>query len=109
MNSNLSAQRPLREIKSIYRLMKIKQEDGNKHKNPASFRAYQRIITSGLSFQGEVNREMDGVERRQPPLEVSILHRELLMGEEEQKAAERQQPCPHIYVFMAAWRNTPIC
>lgn len=59
MNSNLSAQRPFKEIKSIYRLMKTKQEDGNKHKNPASFRAYKRIITSGLSFQGEVNQEKD--------------------------------------------------
>lgn len=59
--------------------MKIKQEDGNKHKNPASFRAYQRIITSGLSFQGEVNWEMDGVGRTQPLLEVSNMY----MGEEE--------------------------
>lgn len=52
---------------------------------------------------------MDGVERTQPLLEVSNVHRELLMEEEEQKATERQQPCPHISVFTAAWRNTPIC
>lgn len=69
--------------------MKIKQEEGNKHKNPASFRAYQRIITSGLSFQGEVNRGMDGMERTQPPLGASIMHKELVMGEEEQKDVER--------------------
>lgn len=31
---------------------------------------------------------MDGAERTQPALEVSIVHRELLMGEEEQKFAE---------------------
>lgn len=36
---------------------------------------------------------MDGAERTQPPLEVNIVHRELLMGEEQQKAPERQQPC----------------
>lgn len=70
MNSNLSAQRPLREIKSIYRLMKIKQEDGNKHKNPASFRAYKRIITSGFFFQVEVNQEMHREDTT--TLEVSI-------------------------------------
>lgn len=36
---------------------------------------------------------MDGVERTQPPLEVNIVHRELLVGEEEQKAPVRQEPC----------------
>lgn len=52
---------------------------------------------------------MGGVERTQLPLEVNNTHRELLMGEEEQKATERQQPYPHISVFTAAWRNIPIC
>lgn len=69
--------------------MKIKQEEGDKHKNPASSRAYQRIITSGLSFQGDVNWGMDGMERTQPPLGASIVCGELAMGEEEQKVAER--------------------
>lgn len=63
--------------------MKIKQEEGNKHKNPASFRAHQRIITSGLSFQGKVNQGVDGMERTQPPLGASVGRRKLAMGEEE--------------------------
>jgi len=31
--------------------VRIKQEEGNKHKNPASVRAYQRITTPRLSSQ----------------------------------------------------------
>lgn len=78
--------------------MKIKQEEGNKCKNPASFRAYQRIIISGLSFQGEVNRGVDRMERTQPPLRASVKSRELALGEEEQKATERGNTLAHTFL-----------
>lgn len=81
--------------------MKIKQEEGNKHKNPASFRAYQRIITSGLSFQGEVNKGVDGLERTQPPLGESTVCGELAMGEEEQKPMERSNTLARM--FLSSW------
>lgn len=47
----IAAQKLLRGIQPIYGLVRIKQEEGNKHKNPASVRAYQRITTLCLSSQ----------------------------------------------------------
>lgn len=94
---------------STYQLTKVKQEDRNKHKNPASFRVQGRIITSGLSFQGEVNQGMDVMERTQARLEVSIAQRELATKEEEQKAAERGNIRACVFLSLQLCEATLLC